>query len=216
MKKAILLKFIEKYHLSGIIGQTRLKDVNLDDKEFGVFNTTDLSKMLSALESEIKIDILEYDNMPRSMIITDKINKAEFPLADPAIIPKSATPKKMPTFNVEIDVDKVFIELYIKNKNALTESNNFAIQADTDKAKLTIGYSSIQNNTINISWNVNATVHDELLPIMFNAEYFKSILVANKDMTKGKISVSSSGLMKMQFTDGNYVSEYYMVQLQTN
>jgi hypothetical protein len=236
MKKSNFLRFIEKYHLGGIvesvkwdvksktldvkfisedmvlIGHVTLKDMDMEDTEFGIYTTSELLKMFSALETEIKVDVVEYEGRPVNMLFTDDKKKSVYILSDPAIIPKSATPKKMPDFNVVIDLNEEFIDTYIKCKNALADTSSFAIQGDGDEAEIIIGYSD--NNTNRTSWKEKATVNEELLPIMFNAEYFKSVLMANKNMTKGKMSVSSAGLMMVEFEEGDYTSKYFMVQLQ--
>ena len=236
MKKSLFLKFIDKYHLSGIvesvkwqvkdnildvkfvsedmvlIGHVKLKNVEMEDTEFGIYTTSELLKMLSALDTEIKVEVVNYDDRPVNMLFTDNVFKSVYILSDPAIIPKTATPKKMPDFNVEIDLNGEFIDKYVKSKNALPESTSFALKASDNQAEIIIGYSD--NNTNRTSWEEKAIVNEELLPIMFNAEYFKNVLVSNKGMTKGKLSISSAGLMKIQFIEGDYLSEYYMVQLQ--
>ncbi len=236
MKKSNFLRFIEKYHLGGIvesvkwsvknktldvkfvsddmvlIGNVTLKDMEMDDTEFGIYTTSELLKMFSALDTEIKVDVVEYDGKPVNMLFTDSKLKSVYILSDPAIIPKSATSKKMPDWNVEMDLSSAFIDTYIKSKNALSETTSFAVQASDEEAEIIIGYSD--KNTNRISWKEKSTVNEELLPIMFNAEYFKSVLMANKNMSKGKLSISSAGLMMIEFEEGDYSSKYFMVQLQ--
>ena len=162
------------------------------------------------MDVEVNAEVVEYDNRPVNLLFTDEKMKSVFILSDPEIIPKSATPKNMPEFNVEFDVTTDFINRFIRSNNGISDSSTFAIQGSDGEMEIIVGYSDI--NTNRISWKDKATISEELLPITFNSDYFKSILNANKNMTKGKLSVSSQGLLKLQFIDGEFVSEYIMVQ----
>ena len=100
---------------------------DMDDTEFGIYTTSELLKMFSALETEIKVEVVEYESKPVNMLFTDSVAKAVYILSDPAIIPKSATPKKMPDWNVEMDLSTGFIDTYVKSKNALSETTSLRI-----------------------------------------------------------------------------------------
>ena len=72
-------------------------------------------------------------------------------------------------------------------------------------------------NTNRITWPVTPEGESsELSTTCFSAELFKEILVANKDADEGYIEVSSAGLAKVEFTGKDYLSTYYLVQLQAN
>ena len=52
------------------------------------------------------------------------------------------------------------------------------------------------------------------LAISFNANFFKEILVANKECTSAVLEVSNEGLAKVNFKIDDYDSTYYIVAMQ--
>jgi len=50
-------------------------------------------------------------------------------------------------------------------------------------------------------------------PIAFSAKYLKAILLANKGSSTSSLQISSQGLSKVAFTEGEYVSNYYLVEI---
>ncbi|MCK9273381.1 hypothetical protein M0P65_07635 [Candidatus Gracilibacteria bacterium] len=235
MDKTKLTKFIDKYHLGGnvesikieikdnslktgfstedrtLIGKVVVKDFKFEDSEFGIFATSELSKILGALESEISMGINKVDDKPVNLKIEDSILKTIFVLADPEIIStKAGSIKQLPEFDAELKIDSTFITTYLKSFSAI-QANNVAIKADNTDVTFIIGFSDI--NTNRISFKSPGTIKKTFSPISFSSEYFKQILVANKDCSAGKLSISQQGLLKFQFKEGDFSSEYFLVKL---
>jgi hypothetical protein len=74
-----------------------------------------------------------------------------------------------------------------------------------------LGYSSINSNRISIA--VEATAKEDIEPIAFSAKYLKAILMANKGSKTSSLKISSKGLSHVSFTDGDYTSNYYLVEI---
>ena len=72
-------------------------------------------------------------------------------------------------------------------------------------------YSSINSNRISIS--VNCNCDNDIEPIAFSAKYLKEILTANKGSNKSSLKISSKGLAHVGFEDGDYISNYYLVEI---
>ena len=84
---------------------------------------------------------------------------------------------------------------------------------DNGTVEMIINYSTINTNRIKFDMNVDNSTD---MPITcFSSTLFKEILQANKDATSGKLEVSSAGLARVTFSDKDYSSTYYLVQLQT-
>ncbi len=236
MDKKNLLGLIEKYNLSGtvesvkwvmennqakiefvsddksLIGTTELNKLELEDGEFGVFNTSDLTKMLSALDDDIKIEPIKIADKFRNLKISDKTFKMNYVLSDIAIIPPAPVLKTLPDFEVKVSIDREFIDKFIKAKNAISDAQSFAIQSQGDDTIFTIGYS--EQNTNRTAFKVSCQSSNDVGPLLFGIEYMKNILVANKDADKGSVEVSSKGLMRIQFENKLYKSTYFLVKLQ--
>ncbi len=52
----------------------------------------------------------------------------------------------------------------------------------------------------------------DCIKLPFNSDTFKMILQANKGMESGKLTISSMGLMGLEFKDQTITSKYYMVR----
>ena len=58
---------------------------------------------------------------------------------------------------------------------------------------------------------VNSISNDITDSISFNANFFKEILVANKECTEAIFKISTEGLSKLEFKVDDYTSTYFLV-----
>lgn len=236
MKKSTFLNFISRYHLAGattsvkweamndsvtcnfitddqnVIGSVNSQAISLADNEIGVFATPQLIKMLSATSDDIEVKVNAIEGKSVSLGISDKDINMTFMLADLSVIKQVPKLKQLPDFNVSIDLSQEFMNKFIKAKNALPESENFGVQCHNGEVEFIMNYSSI--NTNRIKFKVDALNTIDMDVVCFSSNLFKEILSANKDMTSGKLEVSSQGLARVTFNGSDYSSEYFLVQLQ--
>ena len=213
MEKQQLNRFVSKYNLAGLVESVKWesKDGSLttsfisDDKsvlgsvtmtefegmnsEFGVYDTTKLTKMLSVLGNNVDFSILDIDGKSVSLKFKDKSTSVNYMLADLSVIPNVPDLKQLPDFNVEIKLDTNFISTFIRAKGALQDENNFTFTCKDNKGSIVLGYSNINTNRINI--DVDCTCDGDIKPISFSATYLKEILVANKEATDATLKISS-------------------------
>lgn len=236
MKKETLQKFIEKYYLAGaiesviwnsngalsckfvndsqdLVGAVKMNTNSIETSDIGIYKTSQLSKLLTALDSDVEISLDGDKDLRYAISLSDKKTKAKFMLADPSVIKKAPDLKELPEWDIEIDISESFVGDFIKARNAVPEAFQFAINTIGPKVNFIINYSTINTNRITIE--CNATKISDISPIAFNADLFKEILTANRGMA-GKLKVSSKGLMKLEFTDGEFVTNYFMVKQQIN
>lgn len=234
MEKSKFQDFLNKYYLAGntdsaklivsnktlstdfitedqnVIGNVVLKSFDCKDGELGVYTTSQLLKMLSALDSDISIVYGEADNKIFSLNLKDKDSNITYMLADLSVIRQVPSLKSLPEFDCSINVTKEFVSKFIKAKNALPESDNFAVVTKDGVTEIIINYSSI--NTNRISFKVDAVTKGDMAPICFSAKIFKEILSSNSD-AQGTLEISSKGLGKVHFVNSDYESTYYLVKL---
>ena len=237
MEKQQLNRFISKYNLAGLVesvkweskdgslttsfisddksvlGSVTMKDFEGDNADFGVYDTTKLSKMLSVLGNDVDFSILDIDGKSVSLKFKDKSTSVNYMLADLSVIPNVPDLKQLPDFNSEIKLDTTFISTFIRAKGALQDENNFTFTCKDNKGSIVLGYSNINTNRINI--DVDCTCDGDIKPISFSATYLKEILVANKEATDATLKISSQGLAHISFTIDNYESNYYLVEIQS-
>jgi hypothetical protein len=230
MNKSKFDGFINRYNLGGEIESVMIKsdDSNLsvrmisDDKtllgdvtvvegdfpngEFGIYTTSQLKGLLSVLDEAISVE-----EVTGAVKFSDKGTKVQYMLAAPSVIPAVPDLKALPPFDVEVTLNDDFINKFIKSKGALSDADTFTFTSKAGKAEIILGYSSINSNRISIDVATNAT--EDIEPIAFSAKYLKAILMANKGSKTSSLKISSKGLSHVSFTDGDYTSNYYLVEI---
>jgi len=233
MNKQKLTGFVEKYSLGNtiesvpwsvksntlttnfvsedrtLLGSVTLNSFDLDDSEVGIYNTTQLQKMISVLGSDVTVKFKKAEERAIAIDMTDGDVSLNFMLSDLDIIPKAPKLKTLPDTTVEIEMNNDFITKFVRAKNALSESDNFTVISN-NICQVILGESDTNTNKINI--NVKTVVNNNLSAISFNANYLKEILAANRDHTTGKMEVCAGGLAILTFSNADYTSKYYLVQ----
>jgi hypothetical protein len=230
MNKAKFDGFVNRYNLGGEIESVMVKsdDKNLsvrmisDDKtllgdvtvvggefpngEFGIYTTSQLKGLLSVLDESIAVE-----EITGALKFSDKKTKVQYMLAAPSVIPAVPDLKALPPFDVEVALNDDFINKFIKSKGALSDADTFTFTSKAGKSEIILGYSSINSNRISIDVATNST--EDIEPIAFSAKYLKAILMANKGSKTSSLKISSKGLSHVSFTDGDYTSNYYLVEI---
>ena len=226
MTKTELLGFIGKYSLGGNVesviwkskdnsittdfvstdktlkGIVKMSNSNIQDSELGIFNTSQLIRMLSILDNEIKITVSN-----TSMLVNDNHTDFSFVLADLDVIPKSPKLKMTPSFTTTIKITDDFINKFVKSYGALPENDFFTVECDAISKQVTFGYSNTNTNRISFNIDIDG---DDVQPIHFSSGLMREILVANKGI-HGSIEISPVGLCKIKFNTSTYSAEYYLV-----
>ena len=241
MEKKKLTSFIDKYYLAGntesvkveckdntlncnfiagdqnVVGKVSMNGFNVKDCELGIYATSQLVKLLTALDSSIELAVNSTGGTTYSINLKDT-NDTEciFMLADMSVIQQVPQMKQIPDFNVKIKLTSDFTEKFVKSKNALPDAENFAVRDDALGTDIILNYSSLNTNRITFDVSSNATkITDDLKPICFSANLLKEILLANKDAKDGYLEVSQAGLARVTFIGPDYLSNYFLVQLQS-
>ena len=236
MNKAKLTRFIQKYSLGGLVesvawkagdnklvtrfisdDKTVLGEIQLDNFAFtspdlGVYTTSTLSKLLSVVGEDIELETQEIEGKAVNIFIKSENTKVQFQLADLAVIPNVPDLKKLPDFDVDINFDGVFIDKFIKAKNALSEVDTFTILSEKNELKIVLGYSNINSNRV--VFVVDKAYDGEIKPISFSAKYLKEILTANKEATSVVLKVSTQGISHVEFKIDDFNAKYFLVEQQ--
>ena len=137
MNKQRLTRFIQKYYLNGtvnsivlrsssdnlsarfisgdktLLGELSLDKSQIEDCEIGVYNTEQLSKLLSVLDDDINVSINKAGEKAISLKVSDAHSSVNYMLSDVSVINKPPQLKQVPEFHVEIDVTPQFINKFI-------------------------------------------------------------------------------------------------------
>jgi len=235
MDKSKLVKFINKYYLSGnvnsvainsdgnglstrfvsgdksLLGEVKLKNYSITEADFGVYQTDVLLKMLSVLDNDVSVDLVKAEEKAISLDAKDSGAKVRYMLSDLSVINTPPQLKQIPEFELLLNVDKTFVSKFISGKGALPDTESFTIVSG-DNPEVVIGYSSIATNRVAVP--VENQTDNTIDNISFNANLFKDVLEANKECEAAVLEVSSEGLARITFNVGDYESTYYLVAVQ--
>tara|TARA_B100000035_G_scaffold306460_1_gene308523 strand:+ start:278 stop:856 length:579 start_codon:yes stop_codon:yes gene_type:complete len=184
----------------------------IEECEVGVYNTEQLTKLLSVLDDDINVSVVKSENKSIALKVSDSNSSVNYMLSDVSVINKPPQLKDVPEFQLKINVTPQFINKFISGKGALSDTDNFTVVTDDNGTKLVIGYSSVNTNRVTIP--VTTTESSNIENISFNANVFKEVLSANKECESAVFEVSSEGLSRITFKVDDYTSTYYLVSVQ--
>ena len=233
MQKDKLNRFIQKYNLGGnvnsvkweskvnklvtkfvtpdksLLGEVVVDKFGFEDAELGIYQTDQLQKLLNVLTDDINLSLKKVGDKAVSLKVSDNATSVDYVLSDLTIIPQPPNLKHIPDFGTQIKLDSNFINTFIKGKSALSDVDFFTIVNKDGDLSVVIGYASTNTNRVNIP--VNSISNDITDSISFNANFFKEILVANKECTEAIFKISTEGLSKLEFKVDDYTSTYFLV-----
>jgi hypothetical protein len=189
-----------------LLGDVSVAESDFPNGEFGIYTTSQMKGLLSVLDEAISVE-----ETTGAVKFSDKGTKVQYMLAAPSVIPAVPDLKALPPFNVEVTLNDDFINKFIKSKGALSDADTFTFTSKAGKSEIVLGYSSINSNRISIDVDTNTT--EDIEPIAFSAKYLKAILMANKGSKTSSLKISSKGLSHVSFVDGDYTSNYYLVEI---
>ena len=243
MKKQVLNTFIDKYSLNGSIESVKWvvdnknkqiktssisddknalsyvtikDDAGLIDSEFGINDTTKLKKLLNVLTEEVGIAFNKREEKIVSLSLNSEGTDVQYVTADLSVIPKVPDLKKLPPFNLEIPLTKEFVTTFVKAKSALSDVDTMTFSKDKkDKIKLTIGYSNVNSNRINIDVTPSEGKDSLGKTIHFSAKYLKEILTSNSDCENAVLKISDHGILHVEFNNDLFNSSYYLIEIKS-
>lgn len=239
MEKTKFERFVSKYNLGGACESVLYKVENdklttraisddknvlcditapsmgFDDGEYAVYETAKLRSLLGVLDEDLKVSQKKASGKLVGLEFSDKSTEATFVLADASVIPNVPELKKLPPFDLVIEMDEQFINTFVKAKGALADVDTFTVISNGKgkTADVVIGYSSLNTNRVKIKASVKENT--EVKAISFSAKYLREILVSNKEAKAGELHISSKGLAKTTFSADGITSNYFLVQIET-
>jgi hypothetical protein len=238
MKKLYLSNVIEKYHLGGLVEKIKINisnkileakfiasnknlignlyapDIEIDDCSFGIYDTSQLLKLINITDQLITVGIDKQGKTVNKLTIADSEYNLEYALSDIMLTP-SIPVFDEPDYEIEAPLNREFIDKFIKAKKAL-DTDLFIVMSDRDEIgnnilSFKLGGSEKYTNKINF---YIPTIKQSIIgqPVKFPIAEFNEILLANKVFKKGTLLVSEQGLLKIEFeTEENVKVSYVLV-----
>jgi len=209
--KTLQTKFISAQ--KNLVGTIEAPNVELDDCEFGVYDTTQLLKLIGITDKFIILNVEKHGNIANKLLIADSEYNLEYALADTMLTPAVPTIDE-PKYQMVADVTNEFVSKFLKASKALG-TDVFIVEQSTDiddKAaiKFTLGGTEGYTNKINFTL-VTTTSSIPGVLIKFPIAEFSAILATNKESKSGTLSVNEEGLLKIEFESEEGVKSSYML-----
>lgn len=240
MNKKDLEQFISKYHLNGLVesvtwnstenkeltvkfvtpsqdcaGFVNTKDLGLGNSNISIYSTSQFNKLLYIIDDFMTIDVVKGNqNIPYQLNIKDKNFDLDYYLSSEDLIPETATVNEPENYDVEFDIDEDFIKNFTKAYSALEKPDRFTLGCNVENSEkfieITVGNRDTFANKIKLRQPADFLIGTDLMA--FSAVNFREILNVNKNVS-GKIKVSEIGLLKLEFTEDDTTSTYFIVKL---
>jgi len=237
LKKLYLEDVIEKYYLNGLVERIKIEivdktlitkfissqknlvgtlyapNIEIDDCEFGIYDTTQLLKLIGITDHFITIEVEKQNKIASKLFIADNEYNLEYSLANIMLtpsIPSIDEPDYQSVANLNID----FVTKFLKAGKAL-ETKVFTTKQSTDAngnpaIKFTLGGTDGYTNKINFTLQtVVSTTSGKITT--FPIVEFSSILAANKEFKSGILSIDEGGLLKIEFINEEGVKALYLL-----
>jgi len=237
MKKLYFKDVIEKYHLGGLVERVKINivdktlitkfissqknlvgvleapNIELDDCEFGIYDTTQLLKLINITDNFLILGIEKRGNIANKLTIADNEYNLEYALADIMLTP--AVPNiDEPNYQMVANISSEFINKFLKAGKALG-TDVFTIEQsrdvdDNQAIKFTLGGTEGHTNKINFTLQTTLSSIPGHV-VKFPLQEFSEILAANKTFKSGMLSVNEEGLLKIDFENEEGVKVTYLL-----
>lgn len=233
MKKPYLEDVIEKYYLGGLVERVKIQiidkrlmtqfissqknlvgvldapNMELPDCEFGVYDTSQLLKLIGITNHFLVLDVEMNKGIANKLLIADNEFNLEYALADTMLTP-SVPSINEPNYAMVANLDEEFVARFLKAKKAIGTDIFTIKQGKEETMEFMLGGVEGYTNKINFSIKLKQfSVPGS--PIKFPINEFGEILSANKQFTSGELSVSEDGLLKIEFTNEEGVKITYLL-----
>jgi hypothetical protein len=199
----------------GQVGKVVMKDFDFEDSELAIFNTSQLSKLLSITQGNLLFTTEKQNKIYTKLFIADSNFELTYSLADVMMIPKIQYYKDADSYEVELELDKEEIANLIRAKNALLESESMLITTTEDLDGEPIVEFIFGDNTgfsNKITYQLRGKIDKQNIELPFNAILFRDILKVNSDADSAKLKLNQNGLLKLEFENKNTESEYFIAR----
>ena len=231
--KRKLVDTIEKYYLNGlteavkfniknniltipfsttnrdVVGEVVLP-IELPNAEFGVFETTPFLKLLHILDTNIEIQYQEKFGIVEKLLIEDNQYKMIFSASDISLIPKTPNANDV-DYQLTYIMEPDFITRFIDCKKALgPDIKTFTLEPQQNSTKIILGDPSGYANKL--EFEIPASMEGfPFASLLFPSDVLREILSANKNFNDAWMKVNEDGLMYLSFTEGDAVSQYFIM-----
>lgn len=239
MDKLQLQSVIQKYHVNGlveqvlwsitdkqmdvdfmtgdrnVIGHLTQKNMDLPDSEIAIYSTSQLLKLLGIMDRTVMLDLEKINNVYTKLNIQDKDYNLHFTLANPMVIEDVGKVNEPQEYDVVASIDSEQMTSFTKARNALSKDMTSVKVSTTEDFSgtqlLQFEMGNMSNYSNKITFTLPATVNQEVEAV-YNSDVIRDILMVNKEMDEGFISIKKEGLMKIAFSSEDTEITYFTLK----
>jgi len=238
MEKSYLVDVLEKYHLGGLVERIKINikdntlstsfisinknlvgtieapNFELKDCEFGVYDTSQLLRLIGITNDTLVLDIEKKGKTSNKLFIADSEYNLEYILADTMLTPSVPTIDE-PQYTIVANIDNEFITRFLKSKKAL-DTEIFTVEASKDVEKNDV-IKFILGGNDNYSNKISFTLLSTELNILsdsvikFPINEVAEILSSNREFTSGLLKINEEGLLRIDFENEKEVKSSYIL-----
>ena len=196
-----------------LVGYVEYRDnIGLKNGNYGIFNTSQLTKCLNILDGDILLDANS-----SKLNIADTSYEIKFNLADPAVLPHIPDVQDQDQWSVSFSINDEFITRFVKSKDALSDLDTFTVETREGFTGEELVFTVGTNITNTIEFAVEAKINESFGPVPFDSNILKEILKANRDYHSGEVRIFKGGMMDLHMhCGGPLYTGYYLVRKQEN
>ena len=198
-----------------MIGSLEYQGFPLEDATIAISDTSQLNKLVGITNGYLNLELIKQNKLPIQLVIADNQYTLNYALADLMLYSEAGQLNEKPEYDVIADLDNESISAIVKAKQALADTDTVVLKStpnDDGEDRLELcfaGNVSFSNKVSFYLSEVEMKVSE--LNEHYDSNMIKEIMYANKDMSQGKMSISSEGLMRLEFEDDKIKSSYYIV-----
>lgn len=195
-------------HGTSTLCKTKMKDTGIAHSTFVLGSPDKLLKILGISGDDLQVELPT--NTSLKLVLRDSVYESNFSLCDPSSIGVSLPDLEEPlSYDIQIQLTDELLQRFIQAKKA-NGSELVSVEVKDQKIRLQLGDNTDYSNKI--SFVVEEPGMFDIEKTLFSSDIIEEIFVRNKG-TKGRLFVSSEGLMKILFDTDNTETTYFIVAL---
>lgn len=195
-------------HGTSTLCKTKIKDTGISNSTFVLGNPDKLLKILGISGEDLNVELPT--NTSLKLVLRDSVYESNFSLCDPSSIGVSLPDLEEPlSYDIQIELTDELSQRFIQAKKA-NGSEFLSVEVTDQRIKLQLGDNTDYSNKI--SFFLDEPGMFDIEKTLFSSDIIEEIFVRNKG-TKGRLFVSSEGLMKIAFSTDTTETTYFIVAL---
>lgn len=186
-------------------------DFGTDDVVICIGDTEKVKNMMSPFGDDINLSINKSGDRVLGFTVSDADCESYCTAADPTSIdPVAKNLQDIPDYHAVIPLTEEFLEKFLKARNALKDVASFSVGMNKKGLfEIVIGYTTANSNRIRMTPTCDPVKNKVEAALAFPVKNIAEVFKANQDITDGKMSINSAGILQVYFKSPTYTCTYY-------